>query len=99
MLKETIISAIVAAAVLIAASTGSNAMPSGGMVQQAIQTGASQGDIIQVGHKFKKFKHFHWKYDFYPRYRECYWLKKKALFTGKKYWWHRYNECLYLYSY
>ena len=23
----------------------------------------------------------------------CYWLKRKALWTGSRYWWHRYNEC------
>lgn len=23
----------------------------------------------------------------------CYWLKRKALNTGSRYWWHRYNEC------
>jgi hypothetical protein len=23
----------------------------------------------------------------------CYWLKRKALRTGSRYWWHRYNEC------
>lgn len=23
----------------------------------------------------------------------CYWLKRRALDTGSRYWWHRYNEC------
>ena len=23
----------------------------------------------------------------------CYWLKRKALNTGSRYWWHRYHEC------
>ena len=23
----------------------------------------------------------------------CYWLKRKALNTGSRYWWRRYNEC------
>jgi hypothetical protein len=23
----------------------------------------------------------------------CYWLKRKALNSGSRYWWHRYNEC------
>ena len=23
----------------------------------------------------------------------CHWLKRKALNTGSRYWWHRYNEC------
>ena len=40
MLKKTIISATFGAAVLIAASVGANAMPSG--LQQATQTGTAQ---------------------------------------------------------
>ena len=24
---------------------------------------------------------------------DCYWLRRKALNTGSRYWWHRYNEC------
>ncbi len=24
----------------------------------------------------------------------CYWLKRRALFTGRPYWWNRYNECI-----
>ncbi len=24
----------------------------------------------------------------------CYWLKRRAVFTGRPYWWHRYNECI-----
>ena len=23
----------------------------------------------------------------------CYWLKRRALDTGSRYWWHRYHEC------
>lgn len=23
----------------------------------------------------------------------CYWLKRRALNSGSRYWWHRYNEC------
>ena len=23
----------------------------------------------------------------------CYWLKRRALNTGSRYWWHRYQEC------
>ena len=25
----------------------------------------------------------------------CYWLKKKAMYTGKAFWWKKYNECKY----
>lgn len=24
---------------------------------------------------------------------DCYWLKRRALNTGSRYWWHRYSEC------
>jgi hypothetical protein len=24
----------------------------------------------------------------------CYWLKRRAVFTGLPYWWKRYNECI-----
>lgn len=26
-------------------------------------------------------------------HRSCYWLKRKALNTGSRYWWRRYNAC------
>lgn len=25
----------------------------------------------------------------------CYWLKRKAVYTGSRYWWRRYNACRY----
>lgn len=25
----------------------------------------------------------------------CYWLKKKAMYTGQSYWWKKYQECKY----
>ena len=97
MLKKTIISATFGAAVLMAASAGASAMPSG--LQQTTQIGTAQADIIKVGGKFKKFKHFKFHYGYYPGYRSCYWLKKKAIYTGSKYWWHRYKECKFFYYY
>jgi hypothetical protein len=26
-------------------------------------------------------------------HNDCYWLKRRALNTGSRYWWHRYQEC------
>ncbi len=26
---------------------------------------------------------------------DCYWLRRRALDTGSRYWWRRYNECRY----
>ena len=100
MLKKTIISAAFGAAVIMAASTGSNAMPGGAIGLGSLQTETGQSDVIQVGHKFKKkFKHFRFHHGHYPRYRSCYWLKNKAIYTGRDYWWHRYEDCKYRYYY
>jgi hypothetical protein len=59
-------------------------------------------------HQFRHFRHgprifYGWPYpyDYYPRYSyyydydydPCYWLKVKAVRTGKRYWWRRYEEC------
>jgi hypothetical protein len=32
-------------------------------------------------------------YNSYNDYGGCYWLKRKALYTGSRYWWNRYWEC------
>ena len=32
-------------------------------------------------------------YGYRSHHQGCYWLKRKALWTGSRYWWHRYNEC------
>ena len=29
----------------------------------------------------------------------CYWLRRKALYTGSPYWWNRYNACISGYGY
>ena len=28
-----------------------------------------------------------------PSHDGCYWLKRRALNSGSRYWWHRYQEC------
>jgi hypothetical protein len=33
-------------------------------------------------------------YYVYANYDSCYWLKRRALYTGSGYWWSRYYECL-----
>jgi hypothetical protein len=44
-------------------------------------------------------RHFRSRIYFAPVYgyqshdNGCRWLKRKALNTGSRYWWHRYNEC------
>jgi hypothetical protein len=33
-------------------------------------------------------------YPYYDDYYEgCYWLRRRALYTGSAYWWHRYYAC------
>lgn len=50
------------------------------------------------GHRFHR-RHFYFGPSYYYRpsyYRYdngCYWLKRKALYTGSRYWWRRYWNC------
>jgi hypothetical protein len=50
---------------------------------------------------FRHFRH-HRRFAFvgvygYPYYDDyyggCYWLRRRALYTGSSYWWHRYYAC------
>lgn len=34
-------------------------------------------------------------YGVYAYAGDCYWLKRKAIVTGSRYWWNRYYACLY----
>jgi len=35
-----------------------------------------------------------YSYAYYDSYDDgCYWLKRRALYTGSAYWWHRYRDC------
>lgn len=39
---------------------------------------------------------------YYPYYyydEGCYWLRRRALYTGSAYWWRRYRACSYGYGY
>ena len=38
-------------------------------------------------------------YGSYDDAYECYWLRRRALYTGSTYWWDRYYACLYVYGY
>ena len=35
----------------------------------------------------------------YYAYDGCYWLRRRALYSGSPYWWQRYNACRYGYGY
>lgn len=34
-------------------------------------------------------------YAYYDAGYSCWWLKKKAINTGSRYWWRRYHDCVY----
>jgi len=36
-----------------------------------------------------------WGYDGYGYYGDCGWLRHRAAITGSRYWWRRYQACLY----
>lgn len=41
----------------------------------------------------RNFRHLnHWHFG---PYYSCHWLKRKARWTGKRYWWERYRACRY----
>lgn len=39
---------------------------------------------------------YFWFYDGYY-YGDCEWLRRRAIATGSRYWWRRYNQCRYWY--
>lgn len=46
------------------------------------------------------FRRHHWRprvyfYNGYSGGGGCYWLKRRAMYTGSGYWWRRYNACRY----
>jgi hypothetical protein len=65
-------------------------------------SGYHMGGGPHFAHSFHHFRHhrFH-RHRFvvvsaYPYYYAdgCYWLKRRALYTGSRYWWNRYYACL-----
>lgn len=38
-------------------------------------------------------------YDYYYRGNACAWLRRRALRTGRRYWWRRYHRCVRRYYY
>jgi hypothetical protein len=61
--------------------------------------------VRQLNRQFNGNRNFHVRRHIGPRFyvapvygyrvhRDgCFWLKRKALNTGSRYWWRRYNEC------
>jgi hypothetical protein len=55
--------------------------------------------VIKHGHGHHGHHGYHFRHHYKPYYfanygyGDCYWLKKKAIYTGSPYWWNRYHEC------
>jgi hypothetical protein len=59
------------------------------------------------GHRSHSFGHVHrfhrhghlfsapFVYGYYSYDDGCYWLRRRALYTGSSYWWNRYYACIY----
>lgn len=72
-----------------------------GFAIAAVMSTAMLG-TAEAGNKRHLFLHKpHFKVWHGPNFvgHRCHWLKKKALFTGKRYWWKRYHRCLDFYYY
>lgn len=101
MLKTTIAALAVVVAFAAAPANASDASTQIAGVQNAAAT--SQLTDGFRGKRFRKFRkgaHFkfrkhrgHVKFKF-KRAHSCHGLKKKAHYTGKKYWWNRYYSCI-----
>ena len=100
MLKKTIIAtALAGAAILAVAGSASAGSGKNFAAHGAKHTGyvASKSFKIAGKRKFRHGRHFnhHWDTWHYRPYRGCHWLKRKARWTGKGYWWKRYYACRY----
>lgn len=108
MFKKTMIAAALVGAAMLAFAGSASAGKGGKLVsaptaKHAKFAGHKQG--FKFAHK-KRFKlahkrrfrhgygyHGHWNVYHYRPYRGCHWLKRKARWTGKRYWWKRYRAC------
>ena len=62
-----------------------------------IERHKNRGHIEHREHRndFYRYNHFRRGPVFLvqPSHVGCYWLKRRALNSGSRYWWHRYHEC------
>ena len=81
---------------------------SGGGKFHGFHSGKFNGGGVHHGHKFARSHHGHKffrkrhifigapvVYGAYAYGDSCYWLRKRAIYTGSPYWWDRYYDCLY----
>lgn len=64
--------------------------------------GVYHGGVRSFHHRGPRFRHFYRPrlyvapvYGYRSHGTSCYWLKRKAINTGSRYWWRRYNACRY----
>ena len=100
MLKKMIIAAITGAA-MMAIAGGANAAtsyrPTASAPPMQMTSKATPKSFKIAGkRRFRHGRHFgHWDRWHYRPHYSCYWLKRKARWTGKRYWWKRYRACRY----
>lgn len=102
MFRKLLIAAALATATLTAGTAGASAAPiSNAIVLEVKQSAGNGGHVQKAGfkHRFKFKRHFFFHH---KRHRggyggRCHWLKKKAHYTGSRYWWKKYKRCMYRY--
>ena len=100
MLKKTMIAAALAGAAMLAFAGSASAAKGGQLVSAPAAKHAkfaAHKKGFKIAHK-RRFRHGfgyhgHWNVYHYRPYRGCHWLKRKARWTGKRYWWKRYHAC------
>jgi hypothetical protein len=55
------------------------------------------GPAVRHHHRGRVFVGSYPSYYYYDD--GCYWLRRRANYTGSPYWWERYNDCRYGYGY
>ncbi|MCB1493818.1 MAG: hypothetical protein KDJ77_18780 [Rhodobiaceae bacterium] len=94
---KSILAATAMAVTVVAGSAGAEA----GQMNQGFN--GTDAQVITIGHKHHWKKHHKWHNGGYivisDPYRSCHFLKKKARYTGSRYWWNQYRLCVNGYYY
>ena len=106
--KTALLASILAAALVSVAAGAAEARHGGG----GHWNGGHWGGMAARPHAFSGRHHFafrhhrhHRVFAFAPAYYDygyadgCYWLKRRAIYTGSGYWWNRYYGCVNGYDY
>ena len=104
--KTNLIAVAIIAAAAFTAAPSANATVAGGMSATAAATTAAattiQADVVLAGGRRHRHGHRHWRHgwgggvyygDYGYGFGDCQWLKRKAIHTGRRYWWNRYHNC------